>query len=442
MENDQQITVKINDDETIRILASFGRENLCGVYLLGISCLARIYGLSKPKEEYAFFNSKEELKKFIQTYLNNEYSEILVDPKDGAYLCSIGESPAYLFVSAERANYTSTPIEGIYLDVRDLSIQNIQSFSRYLNSKTITMSDLFRNPVCFWSSLKVLSYLPTDFHLQEYPDEAIPLITGSAPGTLLDRTAKSQKISYGARVITDTLVDILQNYNFPYYEIERIYEDLLLTSIFPNFTYSHLGNFPSLLSNVTINSQTVSIPNIGIPRFAGFIMPLYMYAHETKISEDDFFIQSRSSNFNDFCKLQETMVTIDKSPFVAWFCFDKHCFPSWLVLPAIDICAALVDLENAEDLGEWVFNNSLTMWKEAICLLEPDLCLDCLEKIKDSGVLEMLESPLFSLNNKETQKIFGYKAMYTKNPRADIYAFLKTNPKGTVQEFRKYFQNK
>lgn len=442
--------------ETIR---HYARSRFVLICLAGLSVLTRHFKYQLPEYETITFETEMALRLFIDKELNGNAYGIAEDENDEdlVYEGIISDRPCMMFIRSQYKNHTCSQIEEIFVDVRTSQVQS--RFKGTLNledagSNIITYnSPLSSNPECFWDALVLKSMLP-DFQLQDYSDIDPSFLTGSIPESPIFRfedelkkkrkTQGNHKISYGQKVITHSIQQMLDKPYFPFTELHTLIPSLLGFFTFYTEIDPTPFNICKKISEYFVeNNKIHPVDDITIARFAMLCLPLYnLYTQDPDTSSN--VVQTYgllSTEYDDFIKMAVNKVPHDRCPLATWFFTCLHGFSTKLVFSAVEICSAVYEMSNGkwDRIIEWAYIDAQMKWQYAISLMDAQNFESAYNQITTSGVLNLIKNvPLSAISHNELIKIHGRNGTYG-NPRELkrlLFNWLIDNPGKNYQDYK------
>lgn len=361
------------NDSVIFELKSIADQKGWTIYLCGISALTRILQFPTPNTEMVMFETKEDLNAFLNEWRSEDF---LIGNYGCFYVSSIGDKKGIFFNKSDWNNMISMDIEGFAINVNNENVIKYNNdFNQDIHGDVIIKfnEDLKENPVAYWNGLRIISYLPC-FKISDFDHNLFPYVSGMVEDSVLD--LKSKFSNYGKSVITNTIMDVINNIYFPFSEIMKIYEVLVqIDNLGP-----YIQDTFDCYDNLSQNLKDIQIKDLRFTRFALLIMPLYLFSKQNDTTNIMKNLR-KSSDFVDFSKFN--LGFNEKLQFVLWYFIDKLGFESELVLKSANICDSLDNI-NYSNIGEWIFVNGLDYWKEIICLLPSNDCSNIYYDITNS----------------------------------------------------------
>lgn len=447
----------VRQDKFINNLSLYSRQNLFPIQIAGLSVLTRLCDAPPPPVEYVLVQEEMHYKQILTSLLHNEYNIIESPPLDGIVLCNLFGCRCYLFPTKLYNKACISQIELIRADVRTREVEHPESYSELIENKIIPLDhDLNEDLSYFWRTLNLITYLP-GFHLEELPTEiSKEILCGTNRSSPLFRFPNEilngkMTLTYGARLIREFLLLSLYNVNFPADIILGEYLDQILNvDLFPWFDKSQLDQsmtfFQNLEENMEKTVEDFEPLRLASVRLATMAMPLYLYSKSNAEEVSKFMSnQNFTQEFNDMSKLTCHKVNFDRCPLIAWLFIARMGIPSEIVFGCSHICEAFSEIEgDYKSIDEWAFIVATDFWREAIALTPPDQCFELYEEIKQSNVIQLLNDKRLRISNNELQKLFSVCSIDRSNKemKSELYQFLKSNPRSTINDFRNNIRQK
>ena len=450
MENSAD-ALTIHRDSFVDYLATYSRKNLFAVYIAGLSVLTRYVNAPPPKVETILLINETERKKMIHDLCNDEYFLLKARPLENVYQCSIFNRTCHLSLKHYYNKTVISPIECIDYDVRLDAIHDPNNiYTPNLRERILPLHEDPEDSSVFWRSLSLISYLP-GFRLNKFPDRNLDIICGTNMKSPLYRFQKEQaglktNLTYGALIVRDTLLNLLNNINFPLPDIFPLLPYILNVYAIPRFDNNLLNLSMNAFQHHIVNLPNCEFINRPAVRLAIMAMPIWEYCVLFPNYANQYINSFKyTSDYDDFFKMTSNRVSIDRNLILSWLFIGKMGLPSDIVFNASHICEAYYEIRNNEySIDEWVYIDAGNLWQEALSLLDPSLYNKYLETINSSGVLNLLKTQPLDKSNNEIFKMFSISAISKKKRelKHELYQFLKDNPNSTLNEFKKFMSQK
>jgi len=437
-----------SSDLFVSEIINYARENLVAVFLGGLSVLTRISNVKNPDSEIIILETKKSVEMFIDHFSSGNSIMISSPPMKNFYCCSIKGKRALIFLIDDWIASSPTKIELILLDVRsNIAIDLDVSFS-YLEKKTVEPNQhSSTDPLVFWRSVITLSHLPEFSYSNTCASPQY--LCGTIPESPIyrfqepDIEAYDYIPSFGARVVSKTLEEVIRLPHFPLHSLRAFLPYILGQGVFQGFSEAYVNSSFICFDNYVKNSKIHCVEFIPTLKLSLLLLPIYLYEKEHKDYTTSFLKKKKYPEaYQSFVNMHITYH--DKCPFLFWFCFLHNCFLSNIALPSFEILFAYSSLKNTKDrFDEWAFIDGGAFWKEAVLMLYPEECDDIIKQIIESDVHDIINKK-GDVSHNELAKIHGYKNMYNINIRSlkiHYYRFLKFNPDGSLDEYRSYVTN-